>query len=223
MPRTVRYIIPNLAHHVLQRGNNRQNIFFDKKDRVYFLSKMKEISEKEKVLIGAYCLMTNHIHLLLYPKIADGMIKMLKLVAQFYTQCVNRRYRRTGKLWENRYKMHLVDPDYEWVVARYIERNPIRANMVKNATDYQYSSARAHLLGYKDIILTKNIIKSDRKAYFEFFNESESDTKEHLAQIRAVIQQQKVLGSLNFIKRLEDKFNVCFRIRRRGRPLAKKE
>ena len=218
MARATRYIIPDLPHHAIQRGNNRQDIFFDKADRSYFLSKLKEVLQNEKVLIGSYALMTNHIHILLYPKKREGLINVMKAIAQHYTQYVNRKYKRSGKLWENRYKLHIVDPECEWVVARYIENNPIRAKMITKAEEYKYSSAAFNLLGKNNDIITKDIIQGRRKEYKEFFYNSESLNKEHLVQIANIIQQEKVMGSAKFINWAEEKFDMCFKIRGRGRP-----
>lgn len=218
MARATRYIIPDLPHHAIQRGNNRQDIFFDKADKLYFLSKLKEISTEEKVLIASYVLMTNHIHILLYPAKSDGLIKVMKGVAQNYTQYINRKYNRSGKLWENRYKLHIVDPEYEWVVARYIENNPLRARMIKRVEDYEYSSAKTNLLGVNSDIITKDIIQTRKKAYREFFYDSDSTTKEHVNKIAEIIQQEKALGSAKFINWLEEKLKVCFKVKKRGRP-----
>jgi len=227
MARAMRYIIPNLPHHAIQRGNNRQNIFFDKADRAYFLSKLKKLLEKEKVLMGSYCLMTNHVHMLLYPQRRDALITVMKGTAQHYTQYVNRKYKRSGKLWENRYKLHIVDPEYEWVVARYIENNPLRAKMVKKAENYNFSSARFHLLNdgasaSDGEVITKDIIQAKRKEYEDFFYDLEAMNKDHIAQVADVIQQEKVLGGEKFIKWVEGKFNACLRIRGKGRPAKKK-
>lgn len=120
MPRKTRYIIPQIPHHTLQRGNNRQRVFYDVEDRRRFLSSLTTLSKKENVLLGAYCLMTNHVHLLLYPQTSAGLIKLMKSLSQLHTQHINHKYKRTGKLWENRYKLNIIDPDYEWIVARYI-------------------------------------------------------------------------------------------------------
>ncbi len=223
MPRQIRYILPQIPHHAVQRGNNRQQIFFDVEDRKFYLSNLKKYSKDEKVHIGSYCLMTNHIHLLLYPESSECLIKFMKSLSQLHTQHINRKYRRTGKLWENRYKLHIVDPAYEWIIARYIERNPIRANMVTVAEEYSYSSARAHLFGSVDGLLTMDLIKGKRDEYKEFFNRSEADELEHLDKIRTRIQKEKSLGSDEFIRKLEDKFKVSFKIQERGRHPKKTE
>jgi len=222
MPRSIRYIIPDIPHHAIQRGNNRQNVFLDRSNKLYFLSKLKEISKKEKVLVGAYCLMTNHTHLLLYPKNEENLIKLMKNLGQYYTQYINRKYKRSGKLWENRYKLHLVDPECEWIVSRYIENNPLRANIIQKAEDYNYSSAKLNLLGKADDIITKDIVGSNRKDYKEFFNNPESRNKQHIAKLCSIIQQEKILGGKKFILWAEQKFKMCFKIRGRGRPRKQK-
>ena len=219
MPRKIRYIIPQIPHHALQRGNNRQPVFYDAEDRAIFLLNLIKNSKKENVLVGSYCLMTNHIHLLLYPQTPKGLIRLMKLLAQLHTQHINRKYKRTGKLWENRYKLNIVDPDCEWIVARYIERNPVRAGIVKSAASYQYSSAAAHLKMAKDELLTKDIIQGRGSEYMKFFDENEADKKENLKNIQMIVEQEKAWGSTKFIKDLEDRFKTVFRTRKRGRPV----
>ncbi len=222
MARSIRYIIPNLPHHAIQRGNNRQNIFYNQADRNYFLSKLKEIAKKAQVSIGSYCLMTNHIHLLLYPKDGKGLIKVMKETAQHYTQYINRKHKRTGKLWENRYKLHIIDPENEWVIARYIEGNPARAKITEKAENYKYSSARANLLGERDSLITKDIIKKDREGYRSFFYDLEAADPKHIKEIDITAEQQKALGSNKFITWLESRFDTCLRVRGRGRPSKNK-
>ena len=160
--------------------------------------------------------MDNHWHLLLYPDKEEGMIKFMKSISQYYTQYINSRYKRSGKLWENRYKMHIIDPDYAWTVARYIELNPVRANMVKDPADYRFSSARHHLKGYQDDTINKDIIMSRAKDYRDFIREKV--TEKEVKQIRDVLQQGKILGADKFIKKLEEKLKKTFKVRARGRP-----
>ena len=222
MPRKIRYIIPQIPHHALQRGNNRQAIFYDAEDRIIFLTNLKKNSKKENVSVGSYCLMTNHIHLLLYPQTPKELIKFMKSLAQLHTQYINRKYKRTGKLWENRYKLNIVDPDCEWIVSRYIERNPVRAGMVKSAGSYQYSSAAAHLKMAKDELLTKDIIQNRTNEYMDFLNNDEADKQENLKSIETIVEQEKAWGSIRFIKELEDRFKAVFQTRSRGRPLRRR-
>jgi putative transposase len=161
--------------------------------------------------------MDNHVHLLVYPDSKEGMIKFMKSISQYHTQYINRKYKRSGKLWENRYKMHLVDPDYEWTVARYIELNPVRANMVNDPADYQYSSARNHLKDDKDDKINKDIIKERKKDYRGFVEEGIKGKE--IKQIRDVLQQGKILGTDEFINKIEKKLKITLKVRGRGRPV----
>lgn len=222
MPRKIRSIIPNIPHHVIQRGNNKQNVFFDDADKNIFLTNLRIYSKKQKVLVGAYCLMTNHFHLLLYPDSSDGFIRLMKYISQLYTQYFNKKYNRTGKLWENRYKLTVVDPESEWILVRYIERNPVRAGITKFPEKYEYPSARFNLYGDKNEIVTKDIISEEREGYQEFMSDQEADTIQHLEKIKVAIQQEKAIGNVKFIKELEERFKTSFVVRKRGRPLKGK-
>jgi len=218
MPRNLRCILPGLPHHALQRGNNRNIVFHNQADKEYFLDNLKNSLSENKVEIGAYCLMTNHFHLLLYPESKEGFIRFMKNISQVYSQYFNREYKCTGKLWENRYKLNIVDPEFEWVISRYIEQNPVRAGIVKFAEQYLYSSARMHLSGVRDEILTKDIVKEKRDKYRSFFNENAAGNQKLLLQLRTATQQGKVFGELDFIRDLEKRTNMCLITRARGRP-----
>lgn len=223
MPRKIRCIIPDLPHHALQRGNNRQNIFLDSNDKDFFLKQLKKYGHENKVGIGAYCIMTNHFHLLIYPLQEEGVIKLMKSISQIYAQYFNRRYKRSGKIWENRYKLNIIEPECEWVFARYIEKNPTRAGVVLKAETYLYSSAPANLKGKADEVLTRNIINDRRQEYIKFFNEPEAHNDSQLNLLRTVIQQQKGFGRKEFIEKLKQKFQVNFEIKPRGRPTKREK
>ena len=218
MPRKIRYIVPHLPHHTLQRGNNRQVIFPEIEDKDYFLKQLKKYAHENKVKIGAYCVMNNHFHLLIYPDQKEGLIKLMKNTSQIYAQYFNRKYKRTGKIWENRYKLNIVEPESEWIIARYIERNPVRAGMVIDARRYPHSSAKSNLEGEGSKILDKDIIKDRREGYINFFNEKDADGDRKLYQIRTAVEQQKGLGGKSFIEELKRRFKVSFEVRQRGRP-----
>ena len=218
MSRKNRYIIPGIPHHAFQRGNNRQNIFLQEEDKPFFIKHFEKDAKDNKVGIGAYCLMTNHFHFMLFPETAEGLIKFMKSLSQRYSQYFNWKYKRTGKIWENRYKLNIVDPALTWTVARYIERNPVRAQIVEKAEEYKYSSAAAHLIGERNYLITEDILKNDRENYIKFFNEKNADDTKELDNMRIIIQQQKVIGSHDFLKKLKEKFNVDFSVKKRGRP-----
>jgi len=178
MPRVARIVVPGWPHHLIQRGNNREKIFFDDEDRKCYLELIKHYIEKWKCYVYAYCLMPNHIHLLVEPTEEKTLRKMMQAISLCYTQTINTKYSRTGRLWECRYHSSIVDKDvYLWAVCRYIERNPVRANLVSDPREYNWSSAKYHFLNEPNPILTKNkwILPAEERDYMKYLLESESE------------------------------------------------
>lgn len=173
MSRSARLISIDYPHHVVQRGNNKAAIFLEREDWEIYCILLKRYTKKWSSLISAYCLMTNHIHLLIRPKNLDSLAKCMQGVDQCYAMHFNKKYAKTGRLWENRYYSSIVDSDeYLWTVARYIEQNPVTANMVKRPEDYPYSSARANLFAQKDALLGEKLFKGkERLQYRKFMQE----------------------------------------------------
>ncbi|VVO20423.1 hypothetical protein PS833_04154 [Pseudomonas fluorescens] len=148
MPRTGRVVLPNYPHHVVQRGHNRQVVFADTDDFKRYLSDLRELKEAFGVKIYAYCLMTNHVHLLLAPgDIPSALGQLMKTLAARMTRYRNKLEGRSGTLWESRYKSSVVQSDtYLLACSRYIELNPVRARIALRAEDYPWSSYRLRLL-----------------------------------------------------------------------------
>jgi len=191
MPRIGRAVAAGFPHHVIQRGNNRENVFFNAKDRKQYLSLLKKYSAKWEAPIMAYCLMSNHIHLLTKPNSDESLYKMMQGLTLCYTQYINRTYQRTGRLWESRYHSCIVDQEkYLWAVARYVEQNPVRAGMVGKPEDYPYSSARAHVTGGKDSILGEELFSSDRR-------------EDYILLLQADLPQEEV-EHLRYVKKKDD-------------------
>jgi putative transposase len=141
MPRQARLIIPDIALHVIQRGHNRQACFREDTDHLVYLSVLSELLGPTACALHAYCLMTNHVHMLLTPSALDSCAKLMRNLGQRYAQYFNRRYKRTGALWEGRFRSCLVDSArYVLACQRYIERNPVRAGMVGCVSAYRWSS-----------------------------------------------------------------------------------
>lgn len=137
MPRQARIDIAGYPYHVILRGNNRSAIFHNDRDRRFFINCLQESKEKTKTKIYGYCLMTNHVHLLVEPREDKGLGNMMQSLGRKYVQYINQAYKRTGTLWEGRFKSSLVSKDdYLLACSRYIELNPIRAKMVKEIGDY---------------------------------------------------------------------------------------
>jgi len=141
MPRRARLAIAGIPWHIIQRGNNRSACFYTDEDYLYYLDHLKQQGDKFGCAIHAYCLMTNHVHLLITPKAIDSASLMMKHLGQRYVQYINRTYRRSGTLWEGRFKSCLAQEDrYILTCYRYIELNPVRAGMVIHPRDYRWSS-----------------------------------------------------------------------------------
>ena len=141
MPRPSRLILPGVAVHVIQRGNNRVPCFRHDNDHLMYLAHLRQLSQKYACAIHAYCLMTNHVHLLMTPSAAGACTGLMRDLGQRYVQYFNRRHERTGTLWEGRFRSCIVESAL-YVIAcyRYIELNPVRAAMVDHATGYLWSS-----------------------------------------------------------------------------------
>lgn len=217
MSRIARAVAVDFPHHIVQRGNNKESVFFDKADRKTYLELLRKYSENWYSPVMAYCLMTNHIHLLTRPRDVISLAKMMQGVTLCYTQYINRKYQRTGRLWESRYHSCIVDQArYLWAVARYIEQNPQRARMVTQPEDYAYSSARAHIKGVRDKVIGGVLFGEEKQgAYREFLKKrDEEETK----SIRYNTKTGRPLGNERFIKKMEKKLGRKFRTRSRGRP-----
>ncbi len=155
MPRVARAVFADVPHHITQRGNRRENVFFTHQDRTIYLTWLSEYCAKHRVDILAYCLMTNHIHLVAVPSREDGLEVVLRPLHMRYAQRINRRRGWKGHLWQGRFFSSALDDAYLWAAMCYVERNPVRAKIVRKAENYRWSSARAHCQGHTDGVLTK--------------------------------------------------------------------
>ena len=144
MPRLARNVFPGIPHHVIQRGNRREDVFFSEEDRLIYLQWLGEYCQKHKVEVLAYCLMTNHIHLILKPEDEGGLQRVLKPLHMRYAQRINKANGWKGHLWQGRFFSSALDESYTWSAIRYVERNPVRAGMVTKAEEYLWSSAASH-------------------------------------------------------------------------------
>ncbi len=206
MPRQPRLRLPGYPLHVIQRGNNRGACFVSDADRVLYLALLEELSKKENCRIHAYVLMTNHVHLLATPVERESMSELMRKLGQKYVQHFNRVHKRTGALWEGRFRSCLVDTEtYLLRCHRYIELNPVRAGMVHRPAEYPWSSHRANARGEPSTLLEPHPAvlalgrnpASRRTAYRELFNEEPSATE--LAEIRSVSRGGFALGSRKFV------------------------
>lgn len=150
MPRQPRSVVPGVPHHVTQRGSRRQPIFFNDEGRSFYVRTLAHYCRQAATTCLCWCLMENHIHLLLVPSTEDGLRKALAPTHTRYSNAVNRREGWTGSLFEGRFYSYPTDEAHMMVAARYIENNPVAAGLVEQAQDWRWSSARAHVDGLDD-------------------------------------------------------------------------
>ena len=228
MPRTARVVLPSYPHHVVQRGHNRQVVFAANGDYERYLATLSEFKERFGVKVYAWCLMTNHVHLLVEPSTATGLGMLMKRVSARQTRHRNHTEGRSGTLWEGRYKSSLVQTDaYLLACCRYIEVNPVRAGMVVAAQDYPWSSCRARLGYAKPTILDLDPCyqglaadeSTRRERYREFLQGFVPEGE--WALIRAAVQRGQLTGDDAFCERVAATLNRRIANRGRGRPAGK--
>lgn len=222
MARLPRYSLPGQPQHVILRGNNRSIIFAADDDYRFFLDCLEDAATRHGCVIHAYVLMTNHVHFLMTPAREDGIGKVLQSVGRRYVQYFNYTYRRTGTLWEGRYKATLIDSEnYLLTCYRYIELNPVRAGMAPHPRDYAWSSYRWHAEGEPDKLVTDHAlylalgkIGTERQAaYRALFKAHIGEAT--LTAIREATNKSWVLGTSRFQE------EIAAAVSRRVAPLPK--
>src|SRR3990167_1355401 len=225
MPRRPRFDLPGVPQHVIQRGVDRQPAFFCDDDCRFYLDCLGEYARKRDIALHAYCLMTNHVHLLLSAPSAGALGGLMQDMGRRYVQYVNRSYRRSGGLWQGRYKASYVQSErYLLACMRYVELNPVRANMVKAPGEYRWSSYRANALGAEDKLLTPHdqylafgtSAQERNQAYRDLFATEVDDPAWNL--IRTATQQGVVVGDSRFAEIIEKRLGQAVLPRLRGRP-----
>lgn len=218
MPRIARIIAPGYPHHITQRGNNRAMIFFDDEDRQTYLKLLSGYAGKHQLQIWAYCLMDNHIHLLVVPETETALARGIGLTNQVYTQYLNRKLNQSGRVWQNRFFSCVVGSEqYLWAVARYIERNPLKAGLAARPEAYRWSSAKAHLTEVYDAVLSSAawLAPSEKAAYSEFVLAANDEMDD---KIRKATCTGRPFGSESFVENLEFQLNQRLRPKKAGRP-----
>ncbi|MBM3777118.1 MAG: transposase [Acidimicrobiia bacterium] len=155
MPRPIRTFVPRVTYHVIQRGHHQSTVFLDGLDFQTFLGLLARACSRQPIALHGYVLMSNHVHLMLTPAEPQALPKAMKTVDQQYTQHFNRRYTKTGCLWQSRYYAWPIQTERYWLTClRYVELNPVRAGMVDEPAKYPWSSYAAHALGTANGLLT---------------------------------------------------------------------
>jgi putative transposase len=154
MARLARVVVPNLAHHVTQRGNRREAVFFGDDDYRAYLDLISAAAARAQTAIWAYCLMPNHVHFIMVPSDPDGLRRTFAEAHRRYTARIHARLKVTGHLWQGRFSSTAMDERHLMAAARYVSMNPVRAGLVARAEDWPWSSARAHLAGADDGVVS---------------------------------------------------------------------
>ncbi len=224
MPRRARHYIAGQPYHVVQRGNNREPCFIEIENYQFYVELWQELSKKFGVAVHAYCLMTTHIHFLVTPDTDDGISLVMKQVGSRYAQYINKKYKRTGTLWEGRHKSSLIQSErYLLTCYRYIELNPVRAGMVEKPEEYKWTSYHANAWSdvswlvphYEYLCLGKNAVERSF-AYRELFRYQIDSVDLH--RLRKSIHYCQPVGDEHFAQLIDDKYGIKFGRMERGRP-----
>lgn len=225
MPRSPRFDLPGVPQHVVQRGVDRGPVFFADSDRRFFLELLGEYARGSGTELHAYCLMSNHVHLLLTAPSVRALGNLMQDVGRRYVQYVNRRHDRTGGLWQGRYKASFVQSErYLLACMRYVELNPLRAGVVAMPEHFRWSSYRANALGIADALVTPHrdylALSVDpmarREAYRALFAGA-CDSHEWM-RVREATQQGAILGDRDFADAISRSLGHDVLPRPRGRP-----
>lgn len=224
MPRKPRFYLPRVPAHLVQRGNDRQPVFFDEQDYRHYLRWLEDGARRHGCQVHAYVLMTNHVHLLVTPSKKESISRMIQYVGRHYVTYINKEYGRTGTLWEGRHKGSVISSvEYFLACSRYIELNPVRAGMVEHPRDYVWSSYRGNALSHDDRLLTphplycalgQNATERQRN-YRELFRAALNPEQVH--DIRTSVQTGTPLGNDRFKQQIEQRLQQRVGHARRGR------
>lgn len=220
MPRVARIVIPGCAHHLTQRGNNRQDVFFTDDDRRLYLRLLAEECAAHGLSVRAYCLMTNHVHVIAVPKTEQSLAKGFGRANFRYAQAINRLHGRCGHLWQSRFYSCPLGEGHYWPAFRYVERNPVRAKLVRVAWRYAWSSAAAHCgKGADESGLLDLAWWAERSRGLDWpaALRRRQDEKE-LAGIRLGTHRGRPLGSDSFLSKMESLLGRRLRPLPVGRP-----
>ncbi len=203
MARLARVVAPGLPHLVTQRGNGGQQVFFEDADYRVYLELLAEHTRAAGVAVWAYCLMPDHVHLILVPREADGLRAALGETHRRYTRYVHFHTGWRGYLWQGRFASFPMDRGHVLACARYVELNPVRAKLAHTARAWKWSSARAHLAGQDDGVVRVRPLLSRAPDWKDFLRAGLG--AEDLAAIRAHISTGRPLGSARFVTQLEER------------------
>ena len=216
MARLARLVIPGLPHHITQRGNRRQQTFFNDDDYAAYVELMSDWCREASVEIWCYCLMPNHVHLIAVPKTEDGLRRAVGEAHRRYTRRINFREKWRGYLWQGRFASFIMDEPYLLAAARYVELNPVRAKLVRSAERWPWSSASAHLSGRDDRLTKAAPLLAMVADWRGFLNSALPE--DELRDLRYHTSTGRPLGSVIFLEHLEALVGRVLKPQKGGRP-----
>ncbi|MBC54468.1 MAG: transposase [Gammaproteobacteria bacterium] len=224
MPRRARHYLAGMPYHIVQRGNNRQRCFMKYADYEFYLKLWRVHASAFDVHVHAYCLMTNHVHFLLTPQHKDSISRVTRIVGSNYASYINKKYERTGTLWEGRHRASLVQTRrYFLTCQRYIELNPVRAYMVNTPEEYLWSSYRENALGargwmqpHAEFLALGESVAARREAYMQLFDKPVN--RHQLTLIRSATHSCQPVADNRYKKELKEKYGLRIGRLRPGQP-----
>lgn len=201
MARIARLVVPHIPHHITQRGNRCQNVFFSQNDKREYLTLLKRYALDAGMTFWAYCLMDNHVHFIAVPRNKDSLAKGLGEVHRRYTRMINFRENWRGFLWQGRFQSFPLDERHLYAAVRYVEQNPVRAGLVSQADDYPFSSAKSHALKIQDDLCSDFFMLKEIRDWTSYL--SAPLAQKELSLFRRHGATGRPLGNQDFISKLE--------------------
>ena len=203
MARLPRFVLPGHPHHVTQRGNRRERTFFEDGDYALYLDLLADAAKLHGVEVWSYCLMPNHVHIIVVPRDTDGLGRTFRHVHRHYTGYINARMRVTGHLWQGRFSSVAMDEQHLYAALRYVALNPVRARLVKRAQYWPWSSTRALLAGHDDHVVTV-APALERVGDFQAFLSEDFDKAFTYAALRKAEGLGRLIGSRAWLEAMAE-------------------
>ena len=218
MARIARVVASGYPHHIIQRGNRRMDVFFSDDDYLTYIALLKKASLRYDVDIWAYCLLANHAHFIAVPEKADSLARCFSDVHVRYTRMINKRQEWKGHLWQARFGSNVLDENYLRAAVRYVERNPVRAGIVKTAWEYPWSSAALHagITKKDELVSGDEMLRQMIGNWKKYLRQAEEEA--FVGMIRKEGMVSRPIGEAGFIKKLEKRFQCRLQRQKRGRP-----
>ncbi len=217
MPRIARAVAIGHPHHITQRGNYQQHVFEAEEDYIQYLQWLKEYSQRYSLKIWAYCLMNNHVHFVCVPMKDDSLARTFNTLHMRYSQYFNKKKKVTGHLWQGRFYSSSLDERHLYAAIRYVEKNPVRAKIIKEPHEYRWSSAKAHVYKGIDHILTNDCyLVREIKNWLLYLMEKEDKTL--IDNIRRNTKTGRPCGDDVFMEKIESLLSRRLNALPKGRP-----